>query len=277
MSQAYHALFQLGADATPYRKLSSEGVSVEPALGRDILVVEREALRALERAGDDRHQSSPAPRPSRPARQDPRRPRGDRQRQVRRLRSAQERQYRRRRRAADVPGHRHGDRRRPRRAGSCGPRATTKRRSREGIRDAYRKKNLRYSQVAPLSMFEEKNTGDNLPAQIEIAAEGEDAYKFLFIAKGGGSANKSFFYQATPSILTPRPDDRVPQGEDPHPRHRRLPALSPRHRHRRHQRRADDEDGEARLDPLSRRAADRAARRTGAPSAIWRWRRRSRS
>ena len=72
----------------------------------------------------------------------------------------------------------------------------------EGIRSAYVKKNLRYSQVAPLSMFEEKNTGDNLPAQIEIAAEGEDSYKFLFIAKGGGSANKSFFYQATPSILT---------------------------------------------------------------------------
>ena len=72
----------------------------------------------------------------------------------------------------------------------------------EGIRDAYAKKNLRYSQVAPLSMFEEKNTGDNLPAQIEIAAEGEDAYKFLFLAKGGGSANKSFLYQATPSILT---------------------------------------------------------------------------
>ena len=51
-------------------------------------------------------------------------------------------------------------------------------------------------------MFEEKNTGDNLPAQIEILAEGEDAFKFLFIAKGGGSANKSCFYQATPSTLT---------------------------------------------------------------------------
>ena len=51
-------------------------------------------------------------------------------------------------------------------------------------------------------MFEEKNTGDNLPAQIEISAEGEDAYKFLYIAKGGGSANKSFLFQATPSILT---------------------------------------------------------------------------
>ena len=72
----------------------------------------------------------------------------------------------------------------------------------EGIRDAYEKKNLRYSQLAPLSMFEEKNTKTNLPAQIEIYAEGEDAYKFLFIAKGGGSANKTYLYQGTPSLLT---------------------------------------------------------------------------
>jgi fumarate hydratase class I len=55
-------------------------------------------------------------------------------------------------------------------------------------------------------MFEEKNTGDNLPAQVEIYADGEDAYKFLFIAKGGGSANKSFLYQAMPSVLT---EDRM--------------------------------------------------------------------
>ncbi|MEN8197821.1 MAG: fumarate hydratase, partial [Pseudomonadota bacterium] len=72
--------------------------------------------------------------------------------------------------------------------------------------DAYLKRNLRYSQLAPLSMFEEKNTGDNLPAQVEIYAEGKDAYKFLFIAKGGGSANKTFLYQATPSLLT---EDRM--------------------------------------------------------------------
>jgi fumarate hydratase class I len=71
-----------------------------------------------------------------------------------------------------------------------------------GARDAYLKKNLRYSQLAPLSMFEEKNTKSNMPAQVEIYAEGEDEYKFLFIAKGGGSANKSFLFQATPSILT---------------------------------------------------------------------------
>jgi fumarate hydratase class I len=71
-----------------------------------------------------------------------------------------------------------------------------------GARDAYLKKNLRYSQLAPVSMFEEKNTKSNMPAQVEIYAEGEDAYKFLFIAKGGGSANKAFLFQATPSILT---------------------------------------------------------------------------
>ena len=73
----------------------------------------------------------------------------------------------------------------------------------EGVRDAYDKKNLRYSQLAPLSMFEEKNTRNNLPAQIDLFAEGEDAYKFQFIAKGGGSANKTFLYQGTPSLLTP--------------------------------------------------------------------------
>jgi len=75
-----------------------------------------------------------------------------------------------------------------------------------GAGDAYLKKNLRYSQLAPVSMFEEKNTGDNLPAQVDIYAEGEDAYKFLFVAKGGGSANKSFLYQATPAVLT---EDRM--------------------------------------------------------------------
>ena len=73
----------------------------------------------------------------------------------------------------------------------------------EGARDAYLKRNLRYSQLAPISMFEEKNTRSNMPAQVEIYAEtDEDAYKFLFIAKGGGSANKTFLFQATPSILT---------------------------------------------------------------------------
>src|SRR5699024_4682878 len=76
-----------------------------------------------------------------------------------------------------------------------------------GVFDAYTRLNLRYSQNAPLSMFEERNTGSNLPAQIELysdtATGQEDAYKFLFMAKGGGSANKSFLYQQTKAILSP--------------------------------------------------------------------------
>src|SRR5690606_3420984 len=72
----------------------------------------------------------------------------------------------------------------------------------QGGLDAYFKKNLRYSQLAPLSMFEEQTTSNNLPAQIDIYEEGEDAYRFLFVAKGGGSANKTFLYQGTPSLLT---------------------------------------------------------------------------
>jgi len=71
-----------------------------------------------------------------------------------------------------------------------------------GVLDAYEHKNLRYSQLAPLAMFEEKNTRNNLPAQIDIYEEGEDEYAFLFVAKGGGSANKTFLYQGTPSLLT---------------------------------------------------------------------------
>jgi fumarate hydratase class I len=72
----------------------------------------------------------------------------------------------------------------------------------QGVLDAYAKKNLRYSQLAPLSMFQERNTANNLPAQIDLYEEGEDSYEFLFMAKGGGSANKTFLYQATPSLLT---------------------------------------------------------------------------
>jgi fumarate hydratase class I len=73
-----------------------------------------------------------------------------------------------------------------------------------GICRTYTETNLRYSQVAPLSMYEEVNTGDNLPAQIDLYAEPGDQYKFLFIAKGGGSANKSFLYQQTKAVLNPK-------------------------------------------------------------------------
>ena len=73
-----------------------------------------------------------------------------------------------------------------------------------GVYDAYTELNLRYSQLAPLTTWEEKNTGSNLPAQIELYADGKPGeYKFLFMAKGGGSANKSFLYQETKAVLNP--------------------------------------------------------------------------
>jgi len=76
----------------------------------------------------------------------------------------------------------------------------------QGIYNAFTTLNLRYSQMAPVTTWEEKNTGNNLPAQIEIYADSEhaDEYNFLFIAKGGGSANKSFLYQETKAILNPK-------------------------------------------------------------------------
>jgi len=72
-----------------------------------------------------------------------------------------------------------------------------------GVYDTYTRTNLRYSQVAPLDMFQEKNTKTNLPAQIDLYATKGDAYNFLFLAKGGGSANKTFLYQQTKALLNP--------------------------------------------------------------------------
>ncbi len=78
----------------------------------------------------------------------------------------------------------------------------------KGVYDAYTRLNLRYSQLAPLTMWEEQNTGTNLPAQIELystpGSSGQPEYKFLFMAKGGGSANKSFLYQETKAVLNPK-------------------------------------------------------------------------
>src|SRR5262245_3858321 len=76
-----------------------------------------------------------------------------------------------------------------------------------GVYDAYTRLNLRYSQLAPITMWDERNTGSNLPAQVEIYAEDPnghpDSYEFLFMAKGGGSANKSYLYQETKALLNP--------------------------------------------------------------------------
>ena len=72
-----------------------------------------------------------------------------------------------------------------------------------GVYNAYTKLNLRYSQNAPLSMYEEVNTKTNLPAQIDVFSTAGNEYKFLFMAKGGGSANKSYLFQETKALLTP--------------------------------------------------------------------------
>ncbi|MCG8336770.1 MAG: fumarate hydratase [Proteobacteria bacterium] len=73
----------------------------------------------------------------------------------------------------------------------------------KGVFKAYTETNLRYSQTAPISMYEEVNTGNNLPAQVDILATSGDEYKFLFMAKGGGSANKTYLFQETKALLTP--------------------------------------------------------------------------
>jgi fumarate hydratase class I len=73
-----------------------------------------------------------------------------------------------------------------------------------GIHKTYSEENLRYSQTAPLSMYDEVNTKTNLPAQIDLYANEGDAYKFLFMTKGGGSANKTYLYQETKALLNPK-------------------------------------------------------------------------
>jgi fumarate hydratase class I len=90
-----------------------------------------------------------------------------------------------------------------RRGSWCSPAVATRRPSPAASSRPTRAANLRYSQLAPLDMYKEKNTGNNLPAQIELYATDGDEYKFLFMAKGGGSANKSFLFQETKALLNP--------------------------------------------------------------------------
>jgi len=196
-----HGLFQLGPDQTVYRKLSSEGVRVEKALGGEMLVIKPEALAVLSEQAlvDINHLLRPAHLAQlRTILDDPEATSNDKFVAYDLLKNANI--------AAGGVLPMCQDTGTAIVVAKKGRRVFVEGDDEEalrfGIGEAYRIKNLRYSQVAPLSMFEEKNTGDNLPAQIDIFSEGDDDYKFLFIAKGGGSANKSFFYQATPSILT---------------------------------------------------------------------------
>jgi len=194
-------LFPLGKDTTTYRKITSEGVRVETVMGREMLVVSREALRVLAEAAfmDINHLLRPAHLASlKKIVEDPEASDNDKFVAFDFLKNANI--------AAGGVLPMCQDTGTAIIMGKKGRLVFTDGEDEgalaEGARDAYLKRNLRYSQVAPLSMFEEKNTANNMPAQVEIYAEGEDAYKFLFVAKGGGSANKSFLFQATPSILT---------------------------------------------------------------------------
>jgi fumarate hydratase class I len=194
-------LFPLGKDTTPYRKLDVGGVRVEKALGREVLVVPSEALKRLaeEAYNDINHFLRPGHlQQLRNILEDPEASDNDKFVAYDFLKNANI--------AASGTLPMCQD------TGTCiimgkkGHLVWTDGNDEaalaEGARDSYFKRNLRYSQLAPISMFEEKNTRNNMPAQVELYAEGEDEYKFLFIAKGGGSANKTFLFQATPSILT---------------------------------------------------------------------------
>ena len=198
-------LFPLGKDVTPYRKLTAEGVRLEKAFGKEFLVVERAALRLLAESAfvDINHFLRPAHlKQLRKIIDDPEASDNDRFVAYDFLKNANI--------AAGGILPMCQDTGTAIIMGKKGRLVWTDGEDEaalsEGARDAYHTRNLRYSQLAPLSSFEEANTKNNLPAQVEIYAEGagdyDQAYKFLFIAKGGGSANKSFLYQATPSMLT---------------------------------------------------------------------------
>ena len=198
-------LFPLGKDDTPYRKIAADGVRVERIMGEDVVVVPREALRALAEAAfnDINHLLRPAHLASlKSIVEDPEASNNDKFVAYEFLKNANISA------GGVLPMCQDtgtaiimGKKGRLVWSGGDDEAALA-----EGARDAYLKSNLRYSQLAPLSMFEEKNTRSNMPAQVEIYAEsvgGADSeYKFLFIAKGGGSANKAFLFQATPSMLT---------------------------------------------------------------------------
>ncbi|MEC3996724.1 fumarate hydratase [Actinacidiphila sp. DG2A-62] len=196
----YTDLLPLGEDTTPYRLITADGVSTFEADGRTFLKVEPEALRAL--AAEAMHDISHYLRPAHLA-------------QLRRILDDSQASPNDRFVALDLLKNANiaaagvlpmcQDTGTAIVMGKRGQNVLTRGGDEEalsrGIYDAYTKLNLRYSQMAPLTMWDEKNTGSNLPAQIELYATDGGAYKFLFMAKGGGSANKSFLYQETKAVL----------------------------------------------------------------------------
>jgi fumarate hydratase, class I len=197
-----NVLFPLSKDTTTYRKITSDYVSVSSFEGEEVLKVEPEGLRLLAETAfaDINHLLRPGHLAQlRAILDDPEASANDRFVALDLLKNANIAA------AGTLPMCQ--DTGTAIIMGKKGRRVFTKGGDEDalsaGARDAYLKRNLRYSQLAPISMYEERNTKNNLPAQIDIYEEGEDAYKFLFMAKGGGSANKTFLHQATPSVLAP--------------------------------------------------------------------------
>lgn len=194
-------LFPLGADTTPYRKISSDYVSVDSFKGQEILTVDPEGIRLLAETAfaDINHLLRPSHlKQLASILDDPEATDNDRFVAYDLLKNANI--------AAGGVLPMCQDTGTAIIMGKKGRRVWTEGGDTaalsKGVLDAYEKKNLRYSQLAPIKMFEEKNTKNNLPAQIDIYEEGTDSYDFLFVAKGGGSANKTFLFQGTPSLLS---------------------------------------------------------------------------
>src|SRR5215475_442164 len=200
---SYSDLLPLGPDTTEYRLVSEAGVAVRRALGRDFLEIEPQALTLLtaQAMHDIAHLLRPAHlRQLRSILDDPEASPNDRFVASDLLRNACI--------AAGGVLPMCQDTGTAIVLGKRGQQVLTSGSDEEhiarGVYDAYTKLNLRYSQLAPLTMWEERNTGTNLPAQIELQATDGAEYKFLFMAKGGGSANKSYLYQETKAILNPQ-------------------------------------------------------------------------
>ena len=196
----YQPLFELGPNDTPYRQLTTDGVTTVSVGGRELLTVDPTVLRVVARTAFD--DISHLLRPTHLAQlrsilDDPEASRNDRFVALELLRNANIAAGRvlpgcQDTGTAIVIGHKGEN---VFTGGDDGEALS------HGIYDAYDQRNLRYSQMAPLDMFTETNTGSNLPAQIEIYSEPGDEYELLFIAKGGGSANKTFLYQETKALL----------------------------------------------------------------------------
>ena len=200
--QAYHDMFPLGPDETPYRKLTGDYVSPLKVDGKTLLKIDRRALTLL--ADEAMRATSHYLRPAHLKQlskilDDPEASPNDRFVALELLKNANI--------AAGGILPMCQDTGTAIVMGKKGQYVWTdgddEAALSEGIVSAYTQSNLRYSQVAPLDMYTEVNTGNNLPAQIELYATAGDAYKFMFIAKGGGSANKTYLYQETKALLNP--------------------------------------------------------------------------